>query len=89
MGQCLKRRAPHIGLAAVPFPTRNRKNEFEAGSISDVRQRLNLAPFRAQRWATFVNAVPPSALIENNPSLKPLSFDIGLLACMGAIPDKW
>src|SRR5258707_15442364 len=41
--------------------------------------------FARQRFDTLVKAVPPSALMENSPSLKPLAFDIGLLACIGVL----
>ena len=44
-GQRFERRAANLCFAAVAFPSRDRKNEFEACCIGGPCERLDLAPF--------------------------------------------
>src|SRR5882757_5998424 len=64
-------------------------NSRPAASAVCARVSISLQSAR-QRLDTLVKAVPPPALMENSPSLKPLAFNIGfelgLLACIGAVP---
>ena len=79
--QGFERRGAHLCFAAVALPARDRKNELDAGLVGDPRQRFRSRSTRpASDLRTLVKAVPPSALIENSPSLKRFAFLIGLIA---------